>query len=146
MRLAPTLVLLTLAVTQWSCFGGSPSNLPPGALAGAFPIRWRQFTGTWRGTSFSTYAMATVKISWEIRQTGNKFKGDYRCAPGNAVCTNNIQRGWVHGQIAARGFTVSMEDTSWCLFFMNEFYPPSAAGDFIPATRAAWSWIGECFG
>jgi hypothetical protein len=74
--------------------------------------------------------MATVKIRFEIQQNGNKFKGDYRCAPGNAVCTNNIQRGWVHGQIAARGFTVSMEDTSWCLFFMNEFYPPSAGGDY----------------
>ena len=103
--------------------------MPPGALAER-PDPLREFTGTWRGTSFSTYAMATVKIRLEIRQTGNKFKGDYRCAPGNAVCTNNIQRGWVHGQIAARGFTVSMEDTSWCLFFMNEFYPPSAAGDY----------------
>jgi hypothetical protein len=23
-----------------------------------------------------------------------------------------------------------MEDTSWCLFFMNEFYPPSARGEY----------------
>jgi hypothetical protein len=45
------------------------------------------------------------------------------------VHTNNIQRGWVHGHITARGFTGAMEDSSWCLFFMNEFYPPSARGE-----------------
>jgi hypothetical protein len=45
------------------------------------------------------------------------------------MCTNNIQRGWVHGHATARVFTVAMEDTSWCLFFMNEFYPPAARGD-----------------
>jgi hypothetical protein len=129
MRLAPTLMLLTLAVMWWSCSSSSPSNSPPGALAER-PDPLREFAGTWQGTSFSTYAMATVKIRFEIQQNGNKFKGDYRCAPGNAVCTNNIQRGWVHGQIDARGFTVAMEDTSWCLFFMNEFYPPSAGGDY----------------
>ena len=115
MRLAPTLMLLTLAVVWWSCSSSSPPNLPPGVLAER-PDPLREFAGTWRGTSFSTYAMATVKIRFEIQQNGNKFKGDYRCAPGNAVCTNNIQRGWVHGEVAARGFTVSMEDTSWCLF------------------------------
>jgi len=94
------------------------------------PDPLREFAGTWRGTSFSTYEMATVKISFRIQQSGKRFTGDYRCAPGNVICTNNIQRGWVHGQIAARGFTVAMEDTSWCLFFMNEFYPPAARGEY----------------
>jgi hypothetical protein len=49
MRLAPTLVLLTLAVTWWSCSNSSAPNLPPGALAER-PDPLREFAGTWRGT------------------------------------------------------------------------------------------------
>ncbi len=33
------------------------------------------------------------------------------------------------GAIRTRGFTVATEDTNWCLFFMNEFYPPSGRGE-----------------
>jgi hypothetical protein len=129
MRFALTLALLGLAVAWCSCSSRSGPDLPSGALAER-PDRLREFAGTWRGTSFSTYAMATVKIRLEIKQNGNNFKGDYHCSPGNIMCTNNIQRGWVHGHVTARGFTVAMEDTSWCLFFMNEFYPPAARGEY----------------
>jgi hypothetical protein len=129
MRFALTLVLLSFATAWCSCSSSSGQNLPQSALAER-PDPLREFAGTWRGTSFSTYAMATVKIRFEIKQNGNNFKGDYRCRPGNIVCTNNIQRGWVHGHINARGFTVAMEDSSWCLFFMNEFYPPAARGEY----------------
>lgn len=129
MRFALTLVLLSFATAWCSCSITSSQNLPPSALEER-PDPLREFAGTWRGTSFSTYAMATVKIRFEIKQNGNNFKGDYRCWPGNIMCTNNIQRGWVHGYTSARGFTVAMEDSSWCLFFMNEFYPPSARGEY----------------
>jgi len=129
MRFALTVVLLSFATAWCSCSSSSGQNSPPGAVAES-PDPLREFAGTWRGTSFSTYALATVKIRFEIKQSGNNFKGDYRCWPGNIICTNNIQRGWVHGQITARGFTVAMEDTSWCLFFMNEFYPPLARGEY----------------
>ena len=129
MRHAAMLMLVFPVVALASCSNRSAAPTPAAALTER-PDPLREFAGTWRGTSFSTYAMATVKISFQIRQSGKRFTGDYRCAPGNVVCTNNIQRGWVHGEIAARGFTVAMEDTSWCLFFMNEFYPPSARGEY----------------
>jgi hypothetical protein len=129
MRFALAFVLLSFATAWWSCSSSSGQNRPPSALAER-PDPLHEFAGTWRGTSYSTYAMATVKIRFEIKQNGNNFKGDYHCWPGNIVCTNNIQRGWVHGQIAARGFTVAMEDSSWCFFFMNEFYPPTARGEY----------------
>jgi len=129
MRSALTLVLLSVALAWCSCSTGSGQNLTSGSSSER-PDPLREFAGTWRGTSFSNYAMATVKIRFEIRQNGNNFKGDYHCSPGNIMCTNNVQRGWVHGHITARGFTVAMEDTSWCLFVMNEFYPPSARGEY----------------
>src|SRR5262249_9623680 len=107
--------LLTLAV-GWRSAGGAPSSDTPSPpertpdVAGP-PL---SFSGLWVGTSTSSAGGAKVKIAFNIKRTGNKFKGDYRCAPGNAVCRNNVQRGWVHGQTTARGFTVSEEDTSWC--------------------------------
>ena len=126
MRFALTVVLLSFAIAWCSCWSSSSQNSSQGAVAESLdPLR--EFAGIWRGTSFSTYALATVRIKFEIKQSGNNFKGVYSCWPGNIICTNNIQRGWVHGQITARGFTVTMEDTSWCLFFMNEFYPSSGA-------------------
>ena len=129
MRSVIAFMLLSLATAWVSCSSTSGQNSSRSTLAER-PDPLREFAGTWRGTSFSTYALAKVKIGFEIKQNGNNFKGDYRCWPGNIICTNNIQRGWVHGQITARGFTVAMEDTSWCLFFMNEFYPPSARGEY----------------
>ena len=71
-----------------------------------------------------------VKIGFAIKRAGNKFTGDYRCAPDNAVCRNNVQRGWVHGQISARGFTVAEEDTSWCVFFVRRFHGAIADGEY----------------
>jgi hypothetical protein len=128
MRFVLSVMLLIFVTSCCSCSGNS-SQYPPGALTER-PDPLREFAGTWRGTSFSTHEMATVKISFEIIQNGSKFKGDYRCAPGNIICTNNIQRGWVHGHTTERAFSVAMEDTSWCLFFMNDFYPPAARGEY----------------
>jgi hypothetical protein len=88
------------------------------------------FNGIWVGTSTSSADGAKVKIAFDIKREGTKFKGDYRCAPDNAVCRTNDQRGWVHGQIAARGFEVSEEDTSWCLFFLRRFDPPAGDGEY----------------
>ena len=91
MRFALTVVLLSFATAWCSCSSSSGQNSPPGAVAES-PDPLREFAGTWRGTSFSTYALATVKIRFEIKQSGNNFKGDYRCWPCNIICTNNIQR------------------------------------------------------
>jgi hypothetical protein len=85
------------------------------------------FTGLWSGTSTSTVNAAKVKVSFDVKREGHELNGIYRYAPLNAVCRNNDQRGWMHGSISARGFTVSMEDTSWCAFMLDEFYP--AVGD-----------------
>jgi hypothetical protein len=123
--------LLTLAVGWRSAGGaqGSDTPSPPERTPGASgPLL--SFSGLWVGTSTSSANGAKVKIAFNIKRTGNKFKGDYRCAPGNAICRNNVQRGWVHGQTAARGFTVSEEDTSWCVFFVSRFYPPAAEGEY----------------
>ena len=121
-------VLLALAVCSCSTHGSDTPRTPDRAPEASGPLR--TFTGIWVGTSTSSADGAKVKIAFDIRREGDKFKGDYRCAPDNAVCRNNVQRGWVHGQIAARGFTVSEEDTSWCLFFVSRFYPPAAEGEY----------------
>ena len=88
---------------------------PPDPLA--------DFAGLWSGTSTSTVNAAKVKVSFDVKREGKELEGTYQCAPLNAVCRDNVQRGWMHGSINARGFTVSMEDTSWCAFTLNEFYP-----------------------
>ena len=121
-------LLLTLVVCSCSTHGSDTPRTPDRAPEASGPLR--TFTGIWVGTSTSSADGAKVKIAFDIKREGDKFKGDYRCAPGNAVCRNNVQRGWVHGQIAARGFTVSEEDTSWCLFFVFRFHPPAAAGEY----------------
>src|SRR5579864_2781904 len=69
------------------------------------------FTGIWKGRSVSSMNAASAKITFSVKRVGNQIKGDYRCAAGNAICRNNVQRGWVTGQVNARGFRVSMEDT-----------------------------------
>jgi hypothetical protein len=130
----PTMILallLALAVCWRSTGGAQGSDMPrtpDRAPEASGPLL--NFSGIWVGTSTSSADGSKVKIAFNIKRAGNKFKGDYRCAPGNAVCRNNVQRGWVHGQIAARGFTVSEEDTSWCLFFVSRFRPPAAEGEY----------------
>jgi hypothetical protein len=123
--------LLTLAV-GWRSAGGAQSSdtpSPPERTPDASgPLL--SFSGLWVGTSTSSAGGAKVKIAFNIKRTGNKFKGDYRCAPGNAVCRNNTPNGWVTGQTSARGFRVAMEDTSWCMYFMDDFYPPKADGEY----------------
>ena len=127
-RLALTLAFFIAALIVGSCSaGGTHQTPPPNPDA---PNLLMDFTGVWKGTSTSSMNAAQVKISFDMERDGNKLKGSYRCAPLNAICRNNIQRGWVNGQTGARGFTVSMEDTSWCTFVLDEFYPPAGEGAY----------------
>jgi hypothetical protein len=124
-----TSTLLVAMLAVWSCSStGRVRRTPSPAPDASDPLM--EFTGIWRGTSTSSMNAAKVRITFDMQREGAKLKGTYRCAPGNAICRNNIQRGWVKGQTAARGFTVSMEDTSWCTFFMDEFYPPVGDGEY----------------
>jgi hypothetical protein len=127
-RLAVILAFFMAALIVGSCSaGGTHQTPPPNPDA---PNLLMDFTGVWKGTSTSSMNAAKVKISFDMERDGNKLKGSYRCAPLNAICRNNIQRGWVNGQTGARGFTVSMEDTSWCTFVLDEFYPPAGEGAY----------------
>jgi len=129
-----------LALAGWSCSSNGGSGAQPGATGAAgvagsaaapdSPDPLMDFNGIWKGTQVSTMSAARVKITFRLKREGNQFKGDYLCAPGNAVCRNNTPHGWVTGQISARGFRVAMEDSSWCMYFMDEFYPPKADGEY----------------
>jgi hypothetical protein len=132
---------LALALAGWSCSsggGGLSSSAGSAGSAGAVgaagtpdsPDPLADFNGIWKGTSVSTMNAAKVKITFNIQREGNQFKGKYLCAPLNAICRNNAPHGWVTGKIGARGFRVAMEDTSWCMYFMDEFYPPKADGEY----------------
>jgi hypothetical protein len=115
-------------VALWSCSSATVQRTPAAAPDAPDPLI--DFTGIWKGTSTSTMNAAKVKITFDVKREGNKLTGIYRCAPLNAVCRNNVQRGWLRGTINARGFTVSMEDTSWCTFSLDEFYPPVGDGEY----------------
>jgi hypothetical protein len=135
------IIALILALSGWSCSsggGGQSSSAGSAAAAGSSrsagtpdsPDPLADFNGIWKGTSVSSMNAAMVKITFNVTREGNQFKGKYLCAPLNAVCRNNTPHGWVTGQIAARGFRVAMEDTSWCMYFMDDFYPPKANGEY----------------
>jgi hypothetical protein len=128
-----TILVLCLALAVCSCStrGARVSDAPrsPEPAPDA-PDPLRNFTGVWVGTSTSSADASKVKIAFAIKRDGNRFTGDYRCAPDNAICRNNVQRGWVHGQISARGFTVAEEDTSWCVFFMRSFHSAIGHGEY----------------
>jgi hypothetical protein len=127
-RLAVILAFFMAALIVGSCSVGGTHQVPP-PNPDALNLLM-DFTGVWKGSSTSSMNAAKVKISFDMERDGNKLKGSYRCAPLNAICRNNIQRGWVNGQTGARGFTVSMEDTSWCTFVLDEFYPPAGEGAY----------------
>jgi hypothetical protein len=135
MRRIITLALL-LALCGSSCAsggGGAQSGSAATAVSATAPDSpdpLADFTGIWKGTSRSSMNATSAKITFDIKREGNKFKGKYLCAPGNAVCRNNTPNGWVTGQTSARGFRVAMEDTSWCMYFMDDFYPPKADGEY----------------
>ena len=123
-------LFLALAVSSCSTHGARGSDVPrTPELAPDASDPLRNFSGLWAGTSTSADG-SKAKIGFAIKREGNKFTGDYRCAPDNAVCRNNVQRGWVHGQISARGFTVAEEDTSWCVFFVRRFHGAIADGEY----------------
>ena len=137
-------VAMLLAFGGWSCSsggGGGQSNSAAGSPAavsgsaspigsGASPDPLADFTGIWKGKSVSSMNAAQVNITFKLKREGNKIKGDYLCRPGNAICRNNTPHGWVTAQVNARGFRVAMEDTSWCMYFMDDFYPPKADGEY----------------
>ena len=138
MRRMITLALV-LALGGWSCSSGGGEQSGSAGSASSVgsagtpdsPDPLMDFNGIWKGTAVSSMDAAMVKITFNITREGNQFKGKYLCAPLNAICRNNVQRGWVHGEIAARGFVVSEEDTSWCLFFLRRFEPPLiASGEY----------------
>lgn len=133
-------LLLTLAVCSCSTHGSDTPRILDRTPDASAPLQ--NFSGVWAGTSTSSADGAKVKIAFNIKREGNKFTGAYRCAPGNAICRNNVQRGWVHGQIAARGFGVSEEDTSWCVFFMRRFHPPAAEGEYTCYLNGGISDLG----
>jgi hypothetical protein len=140
MRLVITLAFFLAALTVGSCSPGvTHQTRPPYPDA---PDMLTGFTGVWKGTSTSSMNAAKVKISFDVKRDGNKLEGSYRCAPLNATCRNNIQRGWVNGQSSAHGFTVSMEDTSWCTFMLDEFYPPSGDGAYTCYTNGGIADMG----
>jgi hypothetical protein len=129
---------LLLAFVGWSCAtggggqsgsAGSNASVASGGTPDA-PDPLIDFNGIWKGTQVSSMNAAHVKITFKLKREGNQFKGDYLCTPGNATCRNNTPHGWVTGQVNARGFRVAMEDTSWCTYFMDDFYPPKADGEY----------------
>jgi hypothetical protein len=128
-----------LALAGWSCAssGGGGQSSSAGsassvgsATAPASPDPLMDFNGIWKGTAVSSMNAAKVHITFNMTREGNKLKGKYLCAPLNATCRNNAPHGWVTGQVSARGFRVAMEDSSWCVYFMDDFYPPKADGEY----------------
>jgi hypothetical protein len=127
-----------LALAGWSCASGGGGQSGSAGSTGAVasggtpdsPDPLADFNGIWKGTQVSSMNAARVKITLKLKREGNQFKGDYLCEPGNAVCRNNTPHGWVTGQVNARGFRIAMEDTSWCMYFMDDFYPPKADGEY----------------
>lgn len=134
---------LALAVCSCATRGARDSDAPRTRdPVSDSPDPLLEFTGAWVGTSTSSADGAKVKVAFYIKREGNKFTGEYRCAPDNAVCRNNVQRGWVHGQISARGFGVSEEDTGWCLFFMRRFHRAAAGGEYTCYMNGGISDLG----
>jgi hypothetical protein len=139
-RLAFTLAFFVAALLVGSCSAGGTHQTPPPNPDASNLLMG--FTGVWKGTSTSSMNAAKVKISFDMKRDGNELKGSYRCAPLNATCRDNIQRGWVNGQTSARGFTVAMEDTSWCTFMLDEFYPPAGDGAYTCYTDGGIADLG----
>lgn len=131
MRLVLLSALLLIFAGSCTSLGeGQPSpGAPATAAAASDPLA--DFTGVWRGKQTSYMSAAIRNITFNMRREGNQIKGDFICKPGNANCRNNAIRGWVRGQTNARGFRVEMEDSSWCTYYMNDFYPPKANGDYL---------------
>ena len=125
-----SVLLLAFAASCTSLGGAQPAaGAPASAAAASDPLA--DFTGLWRGKQTSYLNAASRFITFNTRREGNQIKGDFTCKPGNAICRDNAIRGWVRGQTDARGLRVEMEDSSWCTYYMNDFYPPKANGDYL---------------
>jgi hypothetical protein len=123
-----TVLGLVLATTVISaCSTETPDT--PNATAQA-PDPLIDFTGIWKGTSTSDVNAAKVQITFDITRDGDRLKGTYRCAPLNAVCRDNLDRGQLSGTIRARGFTVAMQNTGWCTFMLDKLDPPVGEGGY----------------
>lgn len=119
------LVLVTAVISSCS----TAVRDTPGATADA-PDPLVDFTGLWKGTSTSDMNAAKVQVTFDIKREGDQLKGTYRCAPLNAVCRDNLDRGRLSGTIRARGFTVAMENTGWCTFMLDKLDPPVRNGEY----------------
>jgi len=71
-----------------------------------------------------------VKIGFDVQEKGDQISGTYQCAAGNANCRNQMTRGWVSGNVDARGIRVSLQDGSWCLYSLEAFYGNDGEGDY----------------
>lgn len=125
-------LLIVVALAVGSCASGasgasSAERAAPSTAASLDPLM--EFTGLWTGTSTSN-SNAKVRITLDMQREGNHLKGRYICQPLNAACRNNNQHGWVRAKTDARGFTVSMEDTSWCAFRLQQFNVQMGDGEY----------------
>jgi len=94
---------------------------------GAQPLG--DFKGVFAGDTISD-DNRRVKIGFDVQQKGEQISGTYQCAPGNATCRNQMTRGWVSGNVDARGIRVSLQDGSWCLYSLQVFYGDDGEGDY----------------
>jgi hypothetical protein len=131
MRLVIISALLLVFAGSCTSLGGAQPAPGASAAAAASSEPLADFTGVWKGRQTSYMNAAMRYITFSMRREGNQIKGDFTCKPGNAICRDNAIRGWVRGQTSARGLRVEMEDSSWCTYYMNDFYPPKANGDYL---------------
>ncbi|MGH7839162.1 MAG: hypothetical protein ACREQC_15220, partial [Candidatus Binataceae bacterium] len=100
---------------------------PPPDPGSVRPLR--DFKGLFAGGTVSG-DNRRVKISFDVQQKGDQISGTYGCAPGNATCRNQMLKGWVSGNVDARGIRVSLQDGSWCLYNLGVFYVNEGEGDY----------------
>jgi hypothetical protein len=122
-------VFSAILLTLWSSIGIAGMG-HTSAAAAKNSDALASFNGVWKGTSVSNVNASSAIITLDIKRNGNELKGTYLCTAGNAVCRNNIQKGWMHGQSGARGFDVTMEDNSRCTYYMDKIQSSVAEGEY----------------
>jgi len=124
---AAGLVFLGVASTVLLAGCASVSRTQAHDPVGAQPLD--DFKGVFAGETISG-DNRRVKIGFDVQQKGDQISGTYQCAPGNATCRNQMTRGWVRGNVDARGIRVSLQDGSWCLYSLEAFYGDDGEGDY----------------